>query len=207
MVEPRCSIRNFTAEGSQIIKTFLICTFCHQLTKTMSHILFSCSFLHSFCHEVKEIVVIVEININSLKKGYLPFTIKMFFDCNWFGGGYRWGLVEKWVVSLSTFISWLRNRRKLIITVLPTRKKWDRIDVIATSYRKSLTSKYISKEILHRLNLILNARRTRKNNSSPRWDLSPRPSMVQSDALPLSYWRLYGEQGPIWTASRGYAAK
>ena len=27
-------------------------------------------------------------------------------------------------------------------------------------------------------------------NPSPRWDLNPRPSVIQSDALPLSYWRL-----------------
>ena len=32
-------------------------------------------------------------------------------------------------------------------------------------------------------------------NPSPRWDLNPRPSVIQWDTLPLSYWRLCGEQG------------
>jgi len=54
------------------------CTFCHQLTETISHILFDCSFSNSFWHEVNERILSKMKSCNSHSLTYCDVIVGSF---------------------------------------------------------------------------------------------------------------------------------
>jgi len=54
------------------------CTFCHQLTETISHILFGCSFSNSFWHEVNEKILSKIKSCRSLSLTYCDAIVGSF---------------------------------------------------------------------------------------------------------------------------------
>ena len=54
------------------------CTFCHQLTETISHILFGCSFSDSFWHEVNEKILSKIKSFRSLSLPYFDVIVGSF---------------------------------------------------------------------------------------------------------------------------------
>ena len=74
----------------------LNCTFCHQLTETISHILFGCSFSNSFWHEVNGKILSKIKSCRSLSLTYCNVIVGSFEEMDLFN----------YVVILGKYFLW-----------------------------------------------------------------------------------------------------